>query len=332
MSNNTPGAINVLIVHYNTPELTSRLALDFPRHTPRGRTVSVYILDNSSAPENVKILSANIADTPNVTLTESASNVGYGEGVNLLFENIEVADSDILWVVNPDTQVTVECLASLECELDSGRFDVVSPLIYSGQQENSWIWYCGGSLSTRGLRVQHDLYGHQIDSAPREAFETEFVTGAAPMMSVATFKAVGGFPRDYFMYWEDVYFSIKARVLGFRLGVVPAARLWHAVGASSGSGQSDTYYFWTARNRFIFARDIGVPRAQLLFGHPGLESLRPVMRALLMERSGRLSKARAAIRGTIEGFKSSHRRIGSQSLQLSPLRKPPTAQQSERRK
>lgn len=128
------------------------------------------------------------------------------------------------------------------------------------------------------------------------------------MMSVATFRAVGGFPPGYFLYWEDVFFSWKAQFLGYHLGVVPEARIWHSVGAASGSSQSSTYYYWSTRNRFVFARDVGVSRWQLVAGIAGIETLRPFARALLREKQGRFAKAEAAIRGTIAGFREAKKK------------------------
>ncbi len=180
-------------------------------------------------------------------------------------------------------------------------FSVVSPLIYSGEGGSAWIWYCGGSLSEEKVRVEHNFYGQSLKQAPAKPFETEFITGAAPMMLAATFRAVGGFPYGYFLYWEDVYFSWRARGLGFKLGVVPSATLWHAVGASSGVGQSATFYYWFARNRFRFARDIGVNPRSLLVGSRGVDTLRRAVQAV-RERDGKSVKLRAFFRGLRDGL------------------------------
>ena len=239
-----------------------------------------------------------------MTLQMSRTNLGFGEGVNVLAQSDSIDEADILWILNPDTRLQTGCLQLLEQELGFGIFAVVSPLVYSDQADNAWIWYCGGSINAQGCRAEHHLYGRPLGEAPHRSFETTFVTGAAPMMFASTFYSVGGFPPGYFLYWEDVYFSWKARELGFRLGVVPSAHLWHAVGASSGSGQTKTFYYWYARNRFTFAKDLGVPRRKLLFGRGGVESVRPIAKALILERGGRLAKARAAALGTLKGLRS----------------------------
>ncbi|WP_328351382.1 glycosyltransferase family 2 protein [Mycobacterium sp. NBC_00419] len=296
--------LHVLTVHYNTPELTARLVTSFPTHTPAGREIRVHVLDNASQPQHLQTLHDAIDGVPGVTLDISRHNVGFGEGINRLAGRDDIAPSHTIWLLNPDTLLEPGCLEALEAELDAGRFAAVSPLIFSGEGKASWIWYCGGDISIQQLRVRHQLYGSPVTAAEQDPFDTEFVTGAAPMMRAATFHDIGGFRRGYFMYWEDAYFSWQIRQQGARLGVVPAARLWHAVGASSGYGQSRTFYYWSTRNRFTFAADIGLSRWQVVKGRRGLECLRPVVHAL-REKEGRYSKAGHAIRGTIDGFRNS---------------------------
>lgn len=311
-------ALHVLIVHFNTPELTSQLAKDIPQRTPHGRKVFVHILDNNSTDANLDALRHAISGRRNITLDESSVNLGFGHGVNRLAERASIHGSDVIWLLNSDTRLDSNCLDVLENELDLGAFDVVSPLIYSGDTTRGdvKIWYCGGIFCMPEVRLVVSLHGRRLMEAPQCSFETEFITGAAPMMRAQTFRAVGGFPNDYFLYWEDAYFSWKARRLGLRLGVVPRARLWHAVGASSGSGLSRTFYYWFARNRFKFATDAGIPLIKLVLGRGGIETFRNIGRALVAEESGRISKFRLAVRGTMHGlFRKSLPRFPARSIE-----------------
>ena len=301
-SQSSADVLRILIVHYNTPTITSGLVRELPRKSPNGRHVVVHVLDNGSSPENRDALRSAVDGLSGVTLDLCDVNLGFGEGMNVLARIYAVNGSDIIWLLNSDTRIDADCIGRLESQLDSGDLEVVSPLIYSGHGSDSWIWYCGGTFNSKEFRACHDLYGFRVADAPTDAFETEFITGTAPMMHASTFQAVGGFPTKYFLYWEDTYLAWSARKKGFRLGVVPSAHLWHQVGGSSGVGKSSTYYYWTAHNRFVFAGDTGVPLRQLLVGRGGLETLRPIAKALLTERRDRFPKTRAAIRGTFRGF------------------------------
>lgn len=303
MSLDVSGKVHVLIVHYNTPELTSRLVRALPDKTGCGRTISIHVLDNSSADNNYEKLRDGIAAVQNAALTRSAHNLGFGLGINLLAEKAEADDSDLLWILNPDTAPDADCVDLLEANLDAGPFDIVAPLIYSGSGTGAWIWFCGASMELRSLRVRHNLFGASLASAPQASFETEFITGAAPMMRASTFRTIGGFPSNYFLYWEDAHLCWAARKHAFRLGVVPRARLWHEVGASSGSRQSANWYYWYTRNRFTLGRDVGIPISRLLIGRGAAETLRPIAKAVIKERQDRLAKLRGALRGTASGMR-----------------------------
>jgi GT2 family glycosyltransferase len=300
------GTLHVLIVHFNTPELTSALVRDLPSRTPRGRRLAVQILDNSSTESNLQALRFNLRDAHFVSIETSRENIGFGAGMNLLAARNDIRSKDILWLLNPDTRLDTDCLERMESELDVGAFSIISPLIFSGVWPNTWIWYCGGSIDRGAIRVQHLHYRQPLSEARREVFETDFITGAAPMLYASTFRRLGGFPDSYFLYWEDTFLSWKARQLGLRLGVVPTARLWHAGGASSGGyarrSISTTTYYWSARNRFVYARDTGVPRRRLLSGSGGVESLRLIAMAAL-EHEERLLKTRSAVRGVWDGLR-----------------------------
>jgi len=300
------GTLHVLIVHFNTPELTSALVRDLPFRTPRGRRLAVHVLDNSSTEANLEALRFNLRDAQFVSIETSRENIGFGAGMNLLAARNDIRSTDILWLLNPDTRLDIDCLGRLERELDVGAFSIISPLIFSGVWPNTWIWYCGGLIDRGAIRVQHLHYRRPLSEARRDVFETDFITGAAPMLRASTFRRLGGFPDSYFLYWEDTFLSWKAHQLGLRLGVVPTARLWHAGGASSGGDArrsiSTTTYYWSARNRFVYARDTGVPRRQLLAGGGGVESLRLIAMAAL-EHEERLLKTRSAVRGVWDGLR-----------------------------
>jgi GT2 family glycosyltransferase len=306
---------HVLTVHFNTPVLTSRLIQYLPRHSPQGRRIYIHLLDNDSTPQNLAVLRAKIEGVPNVKLRVSKKNLGFGSGVNLLAKDSSIADSDIIWIVNPDTRPDKRCIDVLENELTSGKFSIISPLIYSGDEKEPRIWYCGGTINVPQLRARHHYHGHRLNEAPSQPFETEFITGTAPMMLASTFRAAGCFPDDYFLYWEDAFLSWRIRQLGLRLAVVPSATLWHSVGASSGGGQSRTSIYWSTRNRFKFAQDIGIPTTDLIVGRGLLETLRPIARALISEREDRILKFCAAVVGTRDGLRLTGSRLAGPTPQ-----------------
>jgi GT2 family glycosyltransferase len=60
-------------------------------------------------------------------------------------------------------------------------------------------------------------------------------------------------PEEYFLYYEDTDWSLKARQAGFKCIFVPAAKIWHKGSKSSVEG-SPSYIYYHIRNGLILAQ------------------------------------------------------------------------------
>jgi GT2 family glycosyltransferase len=60
-----------------------------------------------------------------------------------------------------------------------------------------------------------------------EAGEVAFVSGACLVVPTDSWKRLGGFPAEYFLYHEDVDVSMRLRLAGEKLGIEPAAIVDH---------------------------------------------------------------------------------------------------------
>ena len=111
---------------------------------------------------------------------------------------------------------------------------------------------------------------------------------------------------DYFMYWEDVDFSVRVQEAGAAVRLLRDVVVVHDVGGTQQgtAGKSSAYYYYNVRNRLVFAaKRVAVP-----------EMLRWLVRTPSDIRSvvsrgsypGRAARWRAAllpaIRGSVAGF------------------------------
>lgn len=60
--------------------------------------------------------------------------------------------------------------------------------------------------------------------------------------------------EDYFMYCEDVDFSLRLLEKSIDILYVPKAHLWHKVAMSSGGEGSSFSEYYMARNSFLYLR------------------------------------------------------------------------------
>lgn len=262
----------------------------------------VFVFDNGSAKEETQETARSCRQFPAVYFFQSPENLGFGPGVNTAVRMIESSldPDDYLWIVNPDTVAEPRALSFLTDRLSSGKYDIVSPrLTTSSSSGDEVVWFEGGVLDLKSIRTEHLRIGQRTQDSVEDS-SCSFLTGCAMLMKVGTWKKLGGFSEEYFLYWEDADLSWRAMNLGLTLGTVPEARLWHSVGGSGDrTGKSPTYYYYMQRNRVLFARKLKV-QWRLFLGKGLLESIKLTLRPL-KQKSDRINKFAYGLRGIFAG-------------------------------
>jgi GT2 family glycosyltransferase len=228
----------------------SLLASSYARH-------QVVVVDNASPAGDAARLSTEFGDR--IVVIASAKNVGYGGGANLGLRWALAHEAGYAWVLNNDTIVDPNCIRRLVNAMAANlAFGVLSPQISApvGPEAPVGIWYAGGRILLGRAEVRHSfeplapLEGHGV-------VETEYVTGCAMFIRTASLADTGLFWEPLFLYWEDVDLSLRMRRSGWRLGVVPDARISHAI---HGSVVSSTLEYFHFRNALLIVRTFGTTR------------------------------------------------------------------------
>ena len=97
--------------------------------------------------------------------------------------------------------------------------------------------------------------------------EADWVTGASVLMRAETLRQVGLFDEGFFLYFEEVELMHRFHRAGWRALHVPASRVVHAGGASTGvkngaSAQRALPDYWFRSRRRFFARAYGPSAAR----------------------------------------------------------------------
>lgn len=299
--------VHVIVVNYESSEYVRRL-LDSLEAGDRDCPVYFHVLENGSSPQDAENLTKIIGDFRGeieTFVTYSDTNLGFGGGVNKLLRSIRYEPDHVLWILNPDTLVLKDSLIRLKAEVGEDR--AVSPLILQG--DTNCIWFAGGEIDIRSGRTIHENFGCEMetlfDENPNRApISTQFLTGAAPMLLAGTWKKVGEFWEELFLYWEDADWSLRAFDKNVKMLVVPQSVIRHSQGGSSGGGDgySETFYYYVARNRFLICARF-IPKFRLLFGSGFIETVKTLARPVLKEREYRLRKAASAAKGIFDGLR-----------------------------
>lgn len=279
-----------------------------------GEEVAQFIVvDNDSGEQELTLLSQVTAEFGSrVRIVANNANSGFGAGVNLGAKiALESPDCQHLWIINPDTTVQDGALKHLLGALREGA-DIVAPVIVTGPPDRVTIWFAGGDLDKKAMTTRHHRFGQTItqDTFDTPLKQCTFLTGASMLMSRKNWQLLGGFRDDLFMYWEDAELSLRAVEKQLKLAVATNARVWHAVGATSGdSGLSPLYYYYMQRNRVILAREWGT--AGYLWRGRGLRQTLKLLIDPYREHEKKLAAGRNSAAGLLDGLSKRSRKTGS---------------------
>lgn len=186
----------------------------------------VIVVDNDSGDGGAELAEAHSAVT---AVIRTGGNLGFAAGCN---RGAARATGDAVLLLNPD------------CAPEPGFLDAMR------RPPEGWDAWMGVVTLPDGARVNtaggvvHYLglawagrYGEPVAAVPGQPHEVGFLSGACMAVRLPVWRALDGFPEDYFMYLEDVDLSLRLRLAGHRTGVLPAARVRHDYAFAKGPGK-----------------------------------------------------------------------------------------------
>ncbi len=204
------------------------------------RNVEIIVVDNASRDGSRKLVEQSY---PRIQLECLDCNRGFAAAVNA---GIEVSRGEFIVILNNDTRAEPDFVKELYSALSEESHAAMATPKMLFARGPEIINSMGLGYSITG--TNHDI-GFGLKDGP-QFNERKWVfgpCGGAGMYRRSMFDDVGPFDEDFFMYYEDVDFSFRAQLAGYKCIFVPTARIYHTEGASSASlPKARDYYF--ARN------------------------------------------------------------------------------------
>lgn len=242
-------ALAIVVVNYGSSALLERNLVDAARALP---DAAVYVVDNLSTSTEAGSVRA-LAEREGWTPLLQTENLGFGIGVN---RGVEAARRDgrtRFLLINPDATIDAASVRLLLDAVEGDTAVVAAPVIEDGAGR---VWSAGHVLDLDDGAT----HGRAWAQRNPDARVRRWLTGAALMINEAAWAATGGFDEDYFLYWEDVDFSLRVEDAGGGLVLVEQARAVHDEGGTQGIGDPDVhaksplYYYYNIRNRMLLAQ------------------------------------------------------------------------------
>jgi GT2 family glycosyltransferase len=249
--------LSVVIVNWNAGAMLHDCVTSVYQHMPHdGEVGDVTVVDNASSDGSAKDLTC--CEQKGLTVIENSENLGFGKACNVGAAN---ARSEFLLFLNPDAVVLPETLeGSLAFMQAPSNADIgicgVQLIDESGHVARSCARFPSPvSFAAQALgldRIYPRLGSFMADWAHDTTREVDQVIGAFFLVRRQVFEALGGFDERFFVYFEDLDFSCRAKRAGWRSMYLADVQAFHAGGGISKQVKARRL-FYSLRSRLLYS-------------------------------------------------------------------------------
>lgn len=304
----TESCLDIVIVNWNSGAFL-RSCIQSIQNFGGAVVGTVVVVDNGSADGSCEGLSDVL---PSIRIISPEKNLGFAGGCNL---GASHCSSSYVLFLNPDTELKKDTL--------------LSALQFMESSEAKNIGICGVKLVDREGRTQRccarfpspRMYvgkSFGLEGRPPSIFPNHFmvefdheisrvvdqVMGAFFLVRREVFDKLKGFDERFFVYFEEVDFSLRAHLLGWKTWYMASCSVYHRGGGTTDSIPARRL-FYSLRSRIQYAqKNFSMIGASIMIGAAiFVEPLTRLTRALMFRFSPREAIAiLAAYRMTIGAF------------------------------
>ncbi len=236
-----------LLVTYKNPKDTNRCIQSIIKQAAvSSLKIEIFVYDNSPKlskyDKKAKVFGTGI-------------NSGFATACNYL-ANVAAKSSKNLIFLNNDTVLEPKFIKNLvKIKLDFEKNIALCPLIID---EKRSIWFSGATFNRRICRPE------TLQKNINSRVKSEFLTGCCIIISAKNWIKSGGFDENYFLYYEDVDWSIRAAV-SMDLFVEPRLKIMHYAHSTTGHDNGPVQIYFQTRNNLYLAQKLHQLRLNIIY-------------------------------------------------------------------
>lgn len=235
--------LSIITINYNGVKDTCELIETLPLEDS---SLEVIVVDNASQNDEATLIEQRF---PQITVIRSDRNLGFAGGNNL---GIKASHGKYLFFVNNDTVFKAFNVKPLIDRLESSeKAGMVCPKIRFAWDDNP-IQFAGYTpLSPITMRNRSIGFGKADHGQYDIAHTTPYAHGAAMMVKREVIEKAGFMPDCYFLYYEELDWSMMIRRAGYDIWYEPSCTIYHKESQATGQNSPLKTYYIT-RNRLLF--------------------------------------------------------------------------------
>ncbi len=225
--------VSFLILNYNGKKVT-KILLDSINKIKFSGSYEIVIVDNASTDGSVDFFREKY---PKAELVVNKVNCGTS-GIN---PGLRKCKAELIFYLNNDIELDPSCLQKL--------YDVIVKDKKIGLVSPRHINYYDRKMQSAGFWISRSFYGGHYTAKKIDKTVKEIpYAGVFLFRKEITDKLGCLFDPDYFIYSEDLDFSLRSRLIGYKVMFVPDAIIYHMHAATIGKQDTSQLTFFIERN------------------------------------------------------------------------------------
>jgi len=227
--------LSIVTITWRSKEDILRFITSIKRHLTNLK-YEIIIIDNSPDLETFDFVKQNY---PELLIVHNDDNPGYARGMN---QGFSLSRGKYVAYMNPDMEVLSDCFTPLITQLDSNpRIGLIAPQLQYGDRTVQPTAKNDPTLASQLpiiFKVHHHLKTKALKKYLAKDFDynreqpVEQLMGAFLMGKRETIEVIGGWDKDYPLWWEDLQFCTDTRRAGFLVYYYPLVKVIHYEGRS----------------------------------------------------------------------------------------------------
>jgi hypothetical protein len=252
--------VSIIIVNWNAGQQLLDCIYSIRQHH-NNLVESVIVIDNASEDDSIAKVETLEALPFKLEITKNSSNRGFAAACN---QGATLATADYLLFLNPDTllfenSLTIPYQFMLNPENEKTGICGIQLIEESGKVSRSCarfptpLLFFLHSLGLNKIKYLHKYDMHMHNWAHDSTQIVDHVIGAFFLVHKELFNKLNGFDERYFVYLEDIDFSLRMKTqLGLLSIYLTDAQAFHKGGGTSSQVKAHRL-FYSLRSRMLYA-------------------------------------------------------------------------------
>ena len=238
----------IIIVNYNNYNFTIQCIDSL--YNLNNKSFKIVLIDNNSTDKSSELLNDKFSSNDNFEIISSISNNGYASGVN---QGINYAlnqnNCKYIWILNNDTIVYPNTLDELiKSDSSTSKKTIWGCKILNSDKT---IQSIGCRLNRIFMTTSHNYKDYKDSKQNYSLSNIDYIHGCSMFFKNDIIKINGLFDENYFLFYEDVDYSISAKNKNISLDVSQNSVVTHY---GSKTIKKNNLVYYSTINRIKFCK------------------------------------------------------------------------------